>query len=146
MELHCWDPQRFQRFVQGRGQCRDNHWSYTVGTPTWVKRDLRTVLPAVNVPIQPGMDFTSTFCLCCKPPTQIRGISDDINLELGSTVLLYLYGCTSRETDLNSYRYQLFNKKGNLPKVKVLPLTNKAVFSYQDNTLTNSALLCTRFQ
>ena len=61
MELHCRDPQRFQRFFQGRGQCRDNHWSYTDGTLTGVKRDLRPVLPAVNVPIYKGMDFTSTF-------------------------------------------------------------------------------------
>ena len=35
---------------------------------------------------------------------------DDTIIELGSMVLLYLYGCPSRETDLNSYRYQLFNK------------------------------------
>ena len=37
-------------------------------------------------------------------------------------------------------------EKGNLPKVKVLPPTKKAAFSLQDNTLTNSALLCSRFQ
>ena len=53
-----------QGFVQGRGQCRVNHWSYTVGTLTGVKRDLGPVLPVVNIPIHPGMDFTSMFSLC----------------------------------------------------------------------------------
>ena len=53
--LFCPGSSIVQGFVQGRGKCRDDQWSYTV------KRDLRPVLPVVNVPIHSGNDFTSTF-------------------------------------------------------------------------------------
>ena len=53
---------------------------------------------------------------------------DDTIIELGSMVLLYLYGCPSRETDLNSYRYQLFNKKRNPLRLKSCHQLMKLLF------------------
>ena len=71
---------------------------------------------------------------------------DDTIIEIGSPVLLYLYGCHLQKLTLIATDTTCSTKKENPHKVKVLPPTYEAAFSHQESTLTNSTLVCSIFQ